>query len=179
VTVPAQPKVYHITHVDNLPGILAEGGLWSDAVMLVRSGPAEGIGMGQIKERRLALPVRCHPGDHVGDYVPFYFCPRSIMLYLVPEQKPGFIRHCRRPSTTAAAHVYLITNEFAVMNSTNENYSHLYRIADRPLPGVDRDAPYQKGQAARFLWRRSCSASCASKMAPRRWRLRATTARAT
>ena len=39
--------------------------------------------MGQIKERRLALPVRCHPGDHVGDYVPFYFCPRSIMLYLV------------------------------------------------------------------------------------------------
>jgi hypothetical protein len=83
VSVPAQPKIYHITHVDNLPDILAEGGLQSDAEMLARGGPAATIGMGQIKTRRLALPVRCHPGDHVGDYVPFYFCPRSIMLYLL------------------------------------------------------------------------------------------------
>ena len=27
--------------------------------------------------------VRCHPGTMVGEYVPFYFCPRSIMLYLL------------------------------------------------------------------------------------------------
>jgi hypothetical protein len=83
VTVPARPRLYHITHVDNLPAVLADGGLWSDAEMVARGGPAEGIGMGQIKQRRLALPVRCHPGDRVGDYVPFYFCPRSIMLYLI------------------------------------------------------------------------------------------------
>jgi hypothetical protein len=41
------------------------------------------IGMGGIKARRLALPVDCHPGDHVGEFVPFYFCPRSIMLYVI------------------------------------------------------------------------------------------------
>jgi len=29
------------------------------------------------------LPVECHPGDHVGDFVPFYFCPRSIMLFVI------------------------------------------------------------------------------------------------
>jgi hypothetical protein len=39
--------------------------------------------MGDIKQRRLTLPVACHPGDYVGDYVPFYFCPRSVMLYLI------------------------------------------------------------------------------------------------
>jgi hypothetical protein len=27
--------------------------------------------------------VGCHPGSHVGEYVPFYFCPRSVMLYLI------------------------------------------------------------------------------------------------
>ena len=83
MTVPAQPKLYHITHVDNLPDILAAGGLWSDAAMIAQGGPTASIGMSNIKQRRLGLPVKCHPGDHVGDYVPFYFCPRSIMLYLI------------------------------------------------------------------------------------------------
>lgn len=39
--------------------------------------------MSAIKERRLGLPVVCHSGDKVGEYVPFYFCPRSIMLFLI------------------------------------------------------------------------------------------------
>lgn len=40
--------------------------------------------MGKIKQRRLKeLTLNCHPELHVGDCVPFYFCPRSIMLYLI------------------------------------------------------------------------------------------------
>ena len=27
--------------------------------------------------------MNCHDGTFVSDYVPFYFCPRSIMLYLL------------------------------------------------------------------------------------------------
>lgn len=81
--VPSHPHIYHITHVDNLPSILTSDGLWSDAAMIKRGGPAASIGMSSIKQRRLGLSVKCHPGDHVGDYVPFYFCPRSIMLYLI------------------------------------------------------------------------------------------------
>jgi hypothetical protein len=78
-----EPRIYHITHVDNLSPILTEGGLWSDAAIIARGGPAASIGMSNIKQRRLQLPVKCHPADHVGEYVPFYFCPRSIMLYLI------------------------------------------------------------------------------------------------
>lgn len=82
--VPSSPKLYHITHVDNLPGILRDGGLWSDAALIQRGGPAASIGMGSIKQRRLGLPVKCFfNGGNVGDYVPFYFCPRSIMLFLI------------------------------------------------------------------------------------------------
>lgn len=83
MTAPAQPCVYHITHVDNLPQIIAEGGLFADAAMLARGGAPAAIGLSNIKQRRLKLPVACHPGDHVGDYVPFYFCPRSIMLFVI------------------------------------------------------------------------------------------------
>jgi hypothetical protein len=39
--------------------------------------------MSAIKARRLTLPVSCHPGTFVGEYVPFYFCPRSIKLYVI------------------------------------------------------------------------------------------------
>lgn len=80
---PDRPQLYHITHIDNLPSILQDDGLRSDAAMLARGGPAAAIGMSSIKARRLRLPVKCFPGDRVGDYVPFYFCPRSVMLYLL------------------------------------------------------------------------------------------------
>jgi hypothetical protein len=40
--------------------------------------------MSEIKRRRIEeIPVSCHPGTMVGDYVPFYFCPRSVMLFLI------------------------------------------------------------------------------------------------
>lgn len=68
MSVPAQPKLYHITHVDNLPAILATGCLWSDATMIDQCGPVTTIGMGSIKQRRLGLPVKSHPGDSVGAY---------------------------------------------------------------------------------------------------------------
>ncbi len=80
---PTAPKIFHITHVDNLPAIVGVGCLRSDAAMITLGGPPSAIGMSNIKQRRLALPVTCHPGDHVGDFVPFYFCPRSIMLYVI------------------------------------------------------------------------------------------------
>ncbi|HRC44663.1 MAG TPA: DUF4433 domain-containing protein [Nitrospira sp.] len=82
--VPAQPKIYHITHVDNLAAIVREGVLVSDATMLARGGPSVTIGMSEIKKRRIEeIAVSCHPDTKVGDYVPFYFCPRSVMLYLL------------------------------------------------------------------------------------------------
>ncbi|WP_428261548.1 type II toxin-antitoxin system toxin DNA ADP-ribosyl transferase DarT [Haliangium sp.] len=76
-------RIYHLTHIDNLPGISEAGGLWSHARSLARDRTRRDVGMSRIKRRRLTLPVPPHPGTHVGEYVPFYFCPRSIMLYVI------------------------------------------------------------------------------------------------
>ena len=71
----------HITHLDNLSTIASDG-LWSDAKRLELGLSCEVVGMSSIKERRLeVLDVKCHPGTKVGEYVPFYFCPRSIALH--------------------------------------------------------------------------------------------------
>ena len=83
-TPPDRPKLYHITHVDNLRAIVADGALVSDAELIRRGGPAQAIGMSEIKRRRVEeLEVGSHPGTKVGDYVPFYFCPRSVMLFVI------------------------------------------------------------------------------------------------
>jgi hypothetical protein len=80
---PAHPKIYHIVHVDCLPSIIADGRLDCDSIMVQRRNTGTRIGMNDIKERRLRLPIDCRPGLHVGDCVPFYFCPRSVMLFLL------------------------------------------------------------------------------------------------
>src|SRR5512138_467265 len=84
MTIPERPKIYHIVHVDRLQSIIEDGYLWCDAAVVQRNAPGTVIGMNGIKSRRLnELRLTSHPDLHVGDCVPFYFCPRSIMLYLI------------------------------------------------------------------------------------------------
>lgn len=80
----ASRKIYHITHIRNLHNIMCEKALWSDAKRLEKGLDCEIVGMSEIKRRRLQeLKVGCCPETKVGEYVPFYFCPRSIMLYIL------------------------------------------------------------------------------------------------
>lgn len=82
--VPADPKIYHIVHLDRLSSIFAKGGLLSDAEVVRQTVTGTTIGMNSIKQRRMTeLQLASHPGLYVGSCVPFYFCPRFIMLYLI------------------------------------------------------------------------------------------------
>lgn len=84
MTVPIRPKIYHIAHVDRLPSIVADQCLWCDREIVRRAPQGTTIGMSTIKQRRLnELNLASHPDLFVGDCVPFYFCPCSVMLYLI------------------------------------------------------------------------------------------------
>lgn len=84
MTVPVRPKVYHIAHVDRLASIISDQSIWCDREVLRRAPQGTTIGMSSIKQRRLnELCLSSHPDLYVGDCVPFYFCPRSVMLYLI------------------------------------------------------------------------------------------------
>lgn len=89
-------QAYHITDVTNLAGIIATTGLLSDARM--QGHPSTGIGYGHIKERRLtSFRVSCAVGQpFVGEFVPFYYCPRSVMLYTVNKGATGRPQGCQR-----------------------------------------------------------------------------------
>jgi len=81
--VPPQPKIYHIVHVDKLASIAADGFLWSDVGLDGKAVHGTVIGMNHIKERRKNNSLPSHPALHVGECVPFYFGPRSVMLYMM------------------------------------------------------------------------------------------------
>ena len=73
-----------IVHVDRLPSIIKDGALLCDAEIMRRGAHGTTIGLNSIKQRRLKeLTFNSHPNLHAGDCVPFYFCPRSVMLYVV------------------------------------------------------------------------------------------------
>ena len=82
MAVPDHPKIYHIVHVDRLPHIIAAKYLYSDAHMQNQQDTGTVIGMATIKKRRQTKILGSYPDVCVGDCVPFYFCPRSVMLYL-------------------------------------------------------------------------------------------------
>lgn len=75
--------IYHITHIRNLPNIIKDGGLWCDHIVSERRLAYIGIAHQHIKERRAAKQVPVSEGGVLADYVPFYFAPRSPMLYSI------------------------------------------------------------------------------------------------
>lgn len=80
--IPNNQKIYHIVHVDRIPSIILDNFLWCDAEAQQRKSKGTTIGMDTIKERRLKTSFSSYPKLNVGECVPFYFCPRSVMLYM-------------------------------------------------------------------------------------------------
>ena len=83
-------KVSHITHIDNLGSILQQSCLWSDDKRLELGLVNQNIGYNHIKQRRLVRPVNVAAGGAIGQYVPFNFCPRSVMLFVIYKGHPDF-----------------------------------------------------------------------------------------
>jgi len=69
MSVPIQPKIYHIMHVDRLPSIIVDNNLWCDVEIAKRAPSGTGIGMKQIKERRINKTLASHSNLHVSECV--------------------------------------------------------------------------------------------------------------
>lgn len=75
--------IYHITHIKNLPLIINSGGLIAFNRLRQQQADYTNIAYEQIQDRRAMKQVPCGAGGVLHDYVPFYFAPRSPMLYTV------------------------------------------------------------------------------------------------
>jgi len=104
VNRPGVPAIYHFTDVDNLAAIMAASELRCHSA----AGCAVDIADATIKSRRMTKRVPCGPGGTVGEYVPFYFAPRSPMLFRI--QKGGV----EGVDSDPARLVYIVSSSEAV-----------------------------------------------------------------
>jgi hypothetical protein len=77
--------LYHITHYSNLPSILCHGGLVANSGAKTRGISYVNIAHAGIQDRRLITSVPLPPYGTLHDYVPFYFAPKSPMLYAISK----------------------------------------------------------------------------------------------
>ncbi|MFE4373247.1 DUF4433 domain-containing protein [Streptomyces sp. NPDC056835] len=82
---PEDRPIYHFTHMRNLPSVLDRGFVHCDRIVREESSLRVECGDRDIKERRRSRKVNPPPGGVVADYVPFYFAPRSPMLYKISK----------------------------------------------------------------------------------------------
>lgn len=76
-------RIYHITHINNLPSILRSSGLVANSRLRRERINYLDIAHESIQDRRGKIHVPWGVGGVLHDYVPFYFAPRSPMLYAI------------------------------------------------------------------------------------------------
>lgn len=102
--------IYHITHKDNLPGIVSKGRVLAQSQMEHESVEFTDIAHRRIQDRRSETPVPCGPGGDIHDYVPFYFAPKSPMLYAI---KMGNVEGCTAKQNDI---IYLVSSPQRIQN---------------------------------------------------------------
>lgn len=97
--------------------------------------------MSEVVARRKQLPVPCHPATCVGDYVPFHFCPRSVMLYVISRGNHPSLTYSagQEPIVHLEADLYTVVDwadrqcvpwAFTLSNAAETHAEYRCRIAD-------------------------------------------------
>jgi hypothetical protein len=158
------PPLYHFTHGRNLASILADGELRPSA----RARTTVDIADSKIKRSRGSRVVTCGPGGVVGEYVPFYFAPRSPMLFRIqrggvegvdgdPRGLVYFATTTERVEAAGLGWVYTDGNAAAAVTRFEDDLARLDETVDWPLMdeiywnNTDEDGDRVRRRGAEFL----------------------------
>ena len=81
----SKTRIYRLTHYKNLPFIFRNGIHCANGA--VKHPEFVNIGFQSLISSRGTTPVKVSPGGVLNDYVPFYFCSRSPMLFMIYKGK--------------------------------------------------------------------------------------------
>lgn len=83
MTIPNPTRLFHMTAISNLEAIIQSGSLLCKNRGLTNGIAYQNIAHAGAQGARATKHVPDPPGGTIHDYVPFYFAPRSPMLYAI------------------------------------------------------------------------------------------------
>jgi hypothetical protein len=160
--------LYHITPIENLSAILQSGQLLAKNQLQAQATAHTSIAYEHIQDRRSRITVPCGPGGVLHDYVPFYFAPRSPMLYAIHRgsvssysQGQASILHLSVTfeDISRASLNYVFTDGHAVMGYTSfyDHEAYLDEAIDEEVMqatywnDTDEDGDRKRRRQAEFL----------------------------
>ncbi|MET1052627.1 MAG: DarT ssDNA thymidine ADP-ribosyltransferase family protein [Mycetocola sp.] len=103
-------RLYHVTHISNLPSILETGNILADVTQTDAVTPAVDISSAANREARKNVFVAGQQESPVAAYVPFYLSPDACLWRSIRSKQPDY-----RLSPDVAS---LAVNDFVVLVTT-------------------------------------------------------------
>jgi len=130
---PIPTRLYRITHLDNLLTTL-EHGLFCRNHPNPSATPYRNIGDADLTDRRGRKMVPLPPGGVLNDYVPFYFGPRSPMLYRISKHAPQsniiyLLSHVERIQQLGLPYVFTDGHAYEILTSYHQDPTDLAALA--------------------------------------------------
>lgn len=164
--VPLPTPIYHFTNISNLASIINRGLLSNN--LLKQSGISyTDVAYQTVQKRRATKSVPCGSGGVLHDYAPFYFAPRSPMLYTINQgnvtnypqgQKPLIYISSTAQAVEAAGLSFVFTDGHGIMAFTEffDNLADLEKIdwavmASRYWADTPEDGDRCRRRQAEFL----------------------------
>ncbi len=131
-----EQRIHHLTHIDNLPGILSDG-LHADSSTAWGSRPEVDISSADTREaRRGAVVAGSVQGATVADYVPFFLSPNAALWEGIRARTPDPRISARARKLPAAEFVLLVSTVKQVSTSQQASGG----VSDGSIVVADGDA---------------------------------------
>lgn len=117
-----EQRIYHLTHVNNLEGILTRGAVLAPGSDAWDGVPTVDISSSTNREQRAATPVAASDGPTVAHYVPFFLTPNATLWEA--------LRAREQDSRLTTATLAFAPAEFVILVSTVKGASRADEAAD-------------------------------------------------
>jgi hypothetical protein len=137
-----EQRLYHVTHVDNLPGIFDRGALVAGAT------PEYDIASAALRSERATTPAPGVPDRAIDEYVPFFLSPDAVLWQALRDGTPHPRLDPRVSSSDSTDFVFFVSTLKQLVDGDRE-----FVLSDANLEGAHTRFATSREDSERMLGR--------------------------